>query len=378
MSAGDAGPVLREITPDDVPGVGDLERRVGFPPTADSYWQQLWANPVLEANRGTVSAGWVLEDDGRIVGHFGNIPMLFAYGEETLMTASAKGVAVDPFYQGRKLGARLCAAFFEQDNVDLLLSTTTNARAGAVFRKFGAHPVPQPGYDTALYRMLRARRFLEAGLRKKGLGAVARPGGWLGAPLLALDRVVRGRGPRRPAGGGDTRVLGVGEIGCEFDDLWRRKRAEAARLLAFRTSDLLRWHFRKPANERSTRIGVLRRGGRLAGYVIVALVQVRNIDLRRARIVDLIAERDDPDAVDALLWTADEIAHELGGDILEMMGFPKSIRDRFLLGNPHRRTLPCRPYIYKAVRESLRATCESGEAWYACPFDGDASLRGDE
>jgi hypothetical protein len=304
--------------------------------------------------------------------------MLFAYGDETIMTAAAKGVAVDSAYRGQRLGSRLCTAFFEQENVDLLLSTTTNAQAGAVFRKFDAHPVPQPGYDSALFWVLRGRGFLQASLKKKGAGVgLAAPGSVAMTPLLWIDRSLRRRGPRAVAGRCEVRALEVGEIGPEFDDLWNRKRKEAARLLAFRTSELLRWHFRKPANERVTRIGTCRRDGRLAGYVIVVAEQVREIGLRRSKIVDLIAERDDPAIVDRLLRVAHEIAGEQESHILEMMGFPRVVRDRFLAGNPHRRALPCRPYIVKPIRESLRDACRSEEAWYACPFDGDASLRGE-
>lgn len=366
---------MRPVAVEDEAGVRALERTVGFHVTSPDYWRQLWSNPARPAD-GVPGFGWVLEAEGRIVGHFGNIPMRYGYGEQELMTASARGVAVDPAYRGHRLGVRLSRTFFEQPGVDVVLSTTTNKIAGGLFRKLGASHVPQPGYRTALFWVLRPERFVAALGREKGLpGGLASLTGGLAGLTLRAERSFRRRRPKFPSGTLTTDVIGVDAIGDEFDGLWRTKRAERPRLMACRDARFLRWHFGKKANLDATSVVVARSEGRLAGYGVVLDMPVRDTGMIRARLVDLIAERDDPGVVDAILAASYDAASASGADLMEVVGFPPSIRNRFLTGRPFGRTLPAMPFLYKPCREDWATILNAPDAWYACPYDGDASLR---
>lgn len=368
-------PTLRPVEDADEAGVRALERTVGFHVTSPDYWRQLWSNPARPTD-GVPGFGWVLEAEGRIVGHFGNIPMWYAYGDRDVMTASARGVAVDPTFRGHRLGVRLSETFFGQPGVDVVLSTTTNALAGGLFRKLGASHVPQPGYRRALFWVLRPERFAASFARGRGLpralAAIAGGGGGLG---LRLERALRGRRPRPAPGSPDTDVLGVDAIGDEFDGLWHAKRKEAARLLAFRDARYLRWHFSKPANLDATSVIVARSAGRLVGYAVVTRQPVRDTGMVRARLVDLLAEHDDPAIVDAVLAGSYDLAAARGADVLEVVGFPDAVRARVLAGRPFGRNLPAMPYLYKASRGDWHRALTDAGVWYASPFDGDASLR---
>jgi len=375
VTPGDHEPLLRKVVPGDQDALEGLERRVGFALTSRDYWRQLWRNPSLARDGSGPPAGFVLEDSGVIVGSFGNIPMRYAFGEDTVMTAAAKGVAVDPDYRGRGLGERLTHTFFQQPGVDLLLSTTTNAMAGRLFLKLGASRIPQPDYDKALYWILRPSAFLASSLRRKGVPrAIAPMGAALGAPLLRSEMILRRRGPRGPRA--EVDAIDVDDIGPEFDDLWSRKRRERKRLLAYRTSAYLRWHFEKPANKEITKIFCSRRDGRLCGYAISAREESESIGLVRTQIADVFVERDDPDVIDQLLVAACDHARRDGSHLLEMIGFPREIRERLHAGRAFTRELPCWPYIYKAVKDDLREALRDERRWYASPFDGDANLRG--
>lgn len=378
MTGDDRDPNLREVTFEDGDSVRRFERTVGFF-TSREYWEQLWRNPLFSSRLPRPSGGWVLEADGKIVGHFGSIPMLFAYGDETLVGAAARGVVLDPAYRGRKQGHRLAATFFNQKNVDLLLSTTTNQVAGRLFRKLHARTIPQQGYDNVLFWVLRPSQFLKASFRKKNLPSpLGGTAGMLLAPFLHADILLRKRVPSRRVGYGIVHDLGVDEIGPEFDDLWKRKRSEGKRLLAYRNSEFLSWHFEKQANKERTRLLCHRRDGRLVGYAILVRARARQVGLVRSRIVDLLAEREDPEIIDTLLMAAFDLAGSNGSHVLELIGFPKEIRSRVLLGRPHLRSLSSCPYFYKAVAAHLQTALQDEDRWYACPFDGDASLSGED
>lgn len=378
MSASPArlpAPTMRPVADEDEAGVRELERTVGFHVTTSDYWRQLWSNPARPRD-GVPGCGWVLEADGRIVGHFGNIPMWYAYGDRDVMTASARGVAVDPSYRGHRLGERLSRTFFEQPGVDAVLSTTTNAVAGGLFRKLGASHVPQPGYRRALFWILRPERFVAAFVKGRGLpSALAGVAGGCGGLGVRLEGAARRRRPHRAAGTPVADVLEVDAIGDEFDGLWQAKRKEPPRLTAFRDARYLRWHFGKPANRDATSVIAVRVAGTLAGYGVVSVQPVRNTGMVRARLVDLLAEEDAPAIIDAILVGAHDLATARGADVLEVVGFPEPVRGRVLAGRPFGRTLPAMPYLYKAAQDDWAATLAAPGAWYASPYDGDASLR---
>jgi GNAT superfamily N-acetyltransferase len=298
-----------------------------------------------------------------------------AWGDEDLVAATGKGLYVHPDWRGRGLAQRMNAAFMNQQHVDLMISTTTNALAGKLFRKMGLLTIPQPGYDTALYWVVRPAGFVGAALKRKGLPAVvAGPAGVTLAQLLHAENLLRGRGSQARGFPKNVEVLRVDEIGPEFDDLWKRKRAEGKRLMGCRSSDFMRWHFQQDSHRRVTRILCCRSGGRLTGYLNVERQLVRDIGLRRARIVDVFVERDDSEIVDRLLAAVYAYAKESGCHVVEMVGFPRAIRDRFLAGRPHARLLPSWPYFYLPMKKGLARELEHEESWYACPYDGDASL----
>jgi len=371
-------PVLRDLRPEDLDELRRLEREVDFIETPDDYWDQLWSNPALRRWKGQISPGWVLERDGRILGSFGNIPAMHAYGNRDLAVTAAKGVAVAPELRGGGQARRLAERFFSQPGVDLVVSTTTNAIAARMFAKHGARHVPQPDYDRALLWAPRPGRVAAAALRKKGWApAIARAAGAVAGAALHVDNLLRGRGPAKGRIARGIGALTLDEVGSEFDALWRDKRAEAPRVLADRSSEAIRWHFDKPAGRRAVRILVNRVGGRLLGYAILTREPTPEVGLLRMRIVDLIARSDDPAIIDALLAAAHDLTAEEGCDALEFVGFPASVRARVLAGRPWERVLPCNPYVYRALEHSLEGELSRPDAWYACPFDGDASLRGE-
>ena len=91
-------------------------------------------------------------------------------------------------------------------------------------------------------------------------------------------------------------------------------------------------------------------------------------------IVDIFVQNNDPDVVVALLDRAYLYARNSGSHVLELMGFPKDIRATVLRNQPYSRMAPNWPYYYLSHDIDLQTNLNHGEAWYACPFDGDASL----
>ena len=140
--------------------------------------------------------------------------------------------------------------------------------------------------------------------------------------------------------------------------------------MSYRTSEDLRWHF---AGQKA-KVLCCEYDGQLKGYAIVTREDSQTLSLARSWIYDMFVENDDPKVVNQLLEAAYSYAVADGSHVLEVMGFPHSIRKQLLRNRPYSRKSPNLSYFYTARDRSVEKKLQDGDAWYACPFDGDASL----
>jgi hypothetical protein len=365
----------REARFSDFEAIAALKERSGLSIDSRENWQRLWRqNPALGGAGANLPIGWVQEaDDGQIVGYLGSIPLLYQFGEQTLLATATTSYAVDAAYRSRSLG--LVGSFFRQKGCDLYLDTTATVAAGRIMLAFKAQQVPQKDYGTVLFWVLDAQAFLRAAMQKlqvgENLGSI---GARIGSPILHGDIFFRRRRPRFGSTGFSCRDLRVEEIADDFQTLWLRKLQEKPRVLAWRTPEVLRWHFLIPHGKRTPHVLACYSGGRMEGYVIVVIGGDKNLGLRKAGVADLMAAGDNPEVIRELLAGAYEIAKKNGCDVLELLGFPEEVRRICLEGKPFSRNYPACPFFYKTDRSDLLQPLTREESWYACPFDGDATL----
>lgn len=368
---------VREARYADCNAVGALKRRNGLSAKwSIDRWVGLWQeNPAMPSDQ-SVPMGWVLEQSNEIVGYLGNIPLNYHFRGKRLLAVAARGFAVDAAFRSHSL--RLAAAFFSQKNVDVLLNTSANASAAAVFQICKAEKIPHADYDKALYWIIRPWRIASSALRKYGLNsALASLGGIAVAPIINVEARVRRRGPLNKWAECDLRTLESGSVGADFDVFWERTLKERSQcMLAERSARVLRWHFgHRGASGRQGKIVCAHRAGNIIGYVALTREDSEEIGLIRSRIVDLIAEKDAPELIDALLCAAYRQAREDGSHLLELIGFPARIRTRLEVGKAYVRPLPSWQFWYKVVAADLQSNnLRQEDAWYGNSYDGDASL----
>jgi hypothetical protein len=364
---------IREASFSDFPAVAALKQRGGL--VADSFenWERLWRdNPALTQCERKPPIGWVLEADGVVVGYLGNISLSYHYAGRTLTAVTGHGLVVDPIY--RAYAVSLVSAFYRQKFVDLYLGTSAIPEVGKIARALKCDDVPQADYATVLFWVLRPHSFTQdlfERLRiKPGLAALTV------APAsiaIGIDRLFNRRFPRRGPAGLDLSEITIGEIGNEFESLWVEKLREDSRVLADRSPAVLRWHFEIPGDKGSARVLCCRRNGKLLGYAVVRN-DPQPSGRQKSVIADILVLKDDAEVVKTLLLAAYNHAKIGGSYILELTGFPSSIRRACSLSNPYTRKYPGCPFHYKAADRNLHEVLSDGAAWYASPFDGDATL----
>jgi hypothetical protein len=332
-------------------------------------WKRLWnSNPAVEKS-GHQPIGWVLEAEGDIVGYIGSIPLRCFYGKTRLKVSATHGLVVQPEY--RAYTGVLVSAYVRQKGVDLLVSTSAGEPAGKLFELFKGQLLPQADYNTALFWVLNAHGFVAMVQKKLRLNCpLANIGKHIGAELLRVEQLIRRRYPRARFQRCEIRELSPSAIGDDFDEFWRNKLAKSSRLMADRSAEALRWHFDIPGDQRRPVVLRCDYNGRLVGYAIVVTNVVEG--MRKTSLVDMLVEDEESHVAPELLIAAIKYARRTSHDVFELVGFPNSIRRLCLAWNPYTRKHSS--YFFKAADRSLHTALGSADAWYATPYDGDATL----
>jgi hypothetical protein len=364
---------LRVAQFSDFSAVAELKQRWGLMPDSFENWERLWRyNPALIHSQRPI--GWVLEAaTGKLVGYLGNISLLYRYADRTLTAVAGSGFVIEPGYRTASLS--LNAAFYQQKDVDLYLTTTAIEVVGRIARVYKCDPLPQPDYDTVLFWVLQTHPFSQNVMRELRLGpAISLLGAGVASAALGIDRALRRRLPRSSTGDLSVVEIEVSEIGDDFQTLWLEKLQEPPRLLADRRPAALRWHFEIPGDRGTTSVLCCYRNRELLGYAVVRHDPFEENALRRSIIADTLVKRDDPAIVKALWLAAYHRARRAGSHVLEVLGFPPSIRHACAQWRPYSRKYPACPFYYKAPAANLHKTLSEADAWYASPFDGDTTL----
>jgi hypothetical protein len=199
-------------------------------------------------------------------------------------------------------------------------------------------------------------------------------GGMLASLAIGTDKALRRRWPRLSSTPLPVKEISVPEIGDGFQRLWTKKLAEGPRLLADRCPATLRWHFETPGDCGTTRVLSCYRNRGLVGYAVIRDDPNQGEGLRKSVIADMLVEQDDPDVLCALFTAAYDHAKHAGSHILEVLGFPRTVRSVCSRWNPYLRKYPSCSFYYKAADPALHKQLADASAWYASPFDGDTTL----
>jgi hypothetical protein len=363
---------IREVEYADREAVGQLMRAEGWRAPTDCDWRWLWEqNPAMR--NASAARGWVLLDQDAVVGFLGNLVQAYQLESRRLLAATATALVVAPAFRANSL--QLMLAHAKQTGVDLVLNTTSAPNVSRIsgFLKFRS--IPQPDYDRTLFWILRARPFARSALRKKGFAsAAAGAAAPLAAAVIGAERVLRRRGAPGRGARGDVFTIAPKAIGPEFDALWERRVSGRRCLLAVRDAETMRWHFADRGGPHPPFLVCARNEARLVGYAAVVRQDAPLLGLRRARVADLFVEQDDPDTIARLWRAASQEARAAGASMIEVVGFPRRVRNVLHALRPFELVDRSSPFLYKTDVPDLQEQLTHEDVWYASLFDGDGSI----
>lgn len=360
---------FRETSFDDYARIAELGTRYSLEAESYEQWVHLWANNPVYHELGNWPIGWVLENEGKeMVGHIGNVPLLYEFDNRKLVAAASRAVVVDTRY--RTYSFQLFRNFFKQKKVELFLATTVNEQAAKANQVFRAQRVPAGSWDESVFWITNYQGFSASLLAMKDLPAkrLSYP---LSAGLLLRD-AVEGKWLK-------TRANGIEPDCCtafdeRFEDFWQKlRKANSGRLLANRSREILQWHFKHPLENGRAWVLTVSKGGALAAFAIFLRQDNTAFSLKRMRLVDFQA-LDNTELLRPMLCHALARCRREGIHMLEAMGFGPEKQRVINSLSPHRRALSSWRYFYKAADPQLAEKLKKSEVWDPSCFDGDSSL----
>lgn len=260
----------------------------------DAQWE--WRFVRNPAARSSLPPGLVLERGDAIVGHVSCTPV----------RVSVRGAEVEGFWSGEWVTDPERARGFGHLLVRRLMAlpalglATPNDLAHAALTRLGWSHVC---HLERRVRVVCAERVL-AGVR--GASLLGRAAGW------ALRAAASAAAPRRRAEDAGLRVVAAPALDDRFDALWRRV-APGYGAAVVRDRRFLAWRYLEIPG-RAYSIAAAERGGELAGYVV--FYARRRGGLVFGHVIDLLVERGDAGARDALLAHAAEELGRRGVDVV--------------------------------------------------------------
>src|SRR5205809_177190 len=387
------GAKLREARFEDYEQIARLESRFGLTAKPYNEWVHLWqGNPLYRELKTDWPIGWVLEDqDGKIVGSIGNIPLLYELDGRRILVASGRSWVAD--VEHRSASLMLLHNLIRQKHIDLYLNNTVGDIAIAAVTGLGCSRMPVGIWDEVAYWITNYREFFQSIAAMKNY-RLTRPfafpsweGSWtrlkalrarfskpLSYPLSAAaflkDRLAKTSLNQR-----DVEVKPCRDFDDRFDSFWEDvKRNNRHLLLAVRRREVLEWHFKHALLGNRLWIVTAVDGHRLVAYAIFDKSVHPRYGFKQVKLVDYQSLEDGASMLEPLLsWTLRRCRSE-GVHMLEHTGRWMEKGQFIETAAPYRRKLPTWTYFYHANNPELRGLLNSRQVWTPSLFDGDATL----
>jgi len=369
---------FRGVQKKDLNEVVELIQRLGleqgyFKEQVIRLWQEYSENnPFFDSDK--FNYGWVLEDNHKIVGFFGNVIRDFQFEGRVYKVSAASTWAVEKQY--RNMVPKFCDEYFTQENVDIFVGTTATLPIERIFARYDGKAIPDSSYDQVLYWILDAGEFLAAGLRKKGVpGALVQFTNIFSAAFSPIFTKVLDCTYGIPKIVSNlVKSIASQQLDQRFDDLWHRKVHNDRRLMAYRDRRALNWYMRLMSVKNRPLAFYYEDENAIRGFLLINVLENKSKSLKRARIVDIFIEHDDLGILDQLFAGVYLYCKALGVCVLELSGMRPEFRMHMLKYRPFKRVFPSFPYFYRTRSASLKQKLGKLYNWYPSILDGDSLL----
>ena len=346
----------------------------------EAEWSHLWQeNPAQTGSAKEWPLGWILENEqGQIVGFFGNIPQDYELQGKSLTAAAAFSWVVEQPYR-RQYAHSLLQEFSSQGGPAFLLNTSANPRTSKVFAEAGFQRVPIGNYGTSYYWITNHRGFATSALIQKGYPApplISRPLALALKSYSLIKSHPHARGGIQLQSKIQKDLTFLTHFDARFDQFWQTFRERKTGLIAVRDRRHLEWHYRYSILNQKAWILSYELGGEIMAFATFFKQDNAKIGLTRLRMADFQSNIPEQSPIvlaamieKALIRCKSEQIH-----MLELVGFRPDLVGDAQKAAPYHRSLPTWLYYYKACSIDLDRHLSTQNIWAPTFYDGDITL----
>ena len=361
---------IREATKGDYNQIKELHEKFDLKILNENDWSNFWSqNPYYLESKKNIPIGWVVEENSKVVGYLGNLVKEYYYKKEKIIIAFLHGWVVDTKY--RLEAVLLFRKFFNQENIQIFMNTTANKATANLWSKNDAKKVPLKNFQNALFIILDLEKFINSYFKYKKINISK----FIKKIIFYFSRIFfSNKISCWKKLDVNLEVNLNNTIDENFEQFWKLYKADCENyLLLSRTTNWMKWHFKKKINEGSAWIVSLRDNNQILGYAICSDTSNNKIDLKRISIVDLVALGDDEKIYLSLIKKCILEGKKRNYHTVEFIGYKNLKRKIFSKFKPFKRKLAF-PFFYKSKNQIYENFLEKHEIWDPSLIDGDAFL----
>jgi hypothetical protein len=349
---------LRPFTPGDAPVVDALHRAVDWPVRSARGWRWLADNPARPAD---FPLGWLAEDETGRAAFLGQFAQQFWMGRDPVLGVTGYSIIVPPELRGA--ATRLVRQVMGTGGAGLFYLLNANALSAPLYRRHGLSPWPEATHALKLAWMIDPVVAGAAGVVRR---VAPDRSGRAGPERLMNARLGRASDLRLP-----PQVTPLTDLDGDWDDFWSRLKAEG-RVFADRSAASLRWRLAEPDQTLAPILLVYRRDGVITGWLMAQMAKMSRWEPPVMDIIDLVAVRDEPDAIAALAGALIDNARNLGAAKVRLQVVsPDTVA---ALGPLARRARREGGWGHAYARFAPEHAARLKAGWAPTPFDGDYSF----
>ena len=126
--------VFRDAHFEDYEAIASVQSRNGLAAKPLEEWKHLWIENPVYKQLTHWHDGWVAEnEDGKIVGYVGHVPLSYEFSGRQIIAACAHGLNIDASHRG--YGVHLLKRHLGDKYTDVVLTSTANPNSGPTLRR---------------------------------------------------------------------------------------------------------------------------------------------------------------------------------------------------------------------------------------------------